>query len=162
MAEIRQAQHEQPRPTAYHEASSVYSYSGDAQARHDELTGHQLLAIARARLVAEGTYDPARHGAEAHEPLTVAEHLEVIATGEVVARHYRHPADVDRALTAGASWAQIAAARGCSEPKARADYRHWAEGQHNLWTGAYGGEPSRFGLDDAGYAAAIARAEAGQ
>jgi hypothetical protein len=162
MAEIRQAEHEQPRPTTYHEASSVYSYSGDARARHDELTGRHLLAISRAQLIAEGTYDPARHGAEVHEPLTVAEHLEVLATGEIVARHYRHPASVDRALRAGATWQQVADARGCDEAEARSDYREWAEGQHDLWTGKLGGKPSRFGLDDAEYRAAIARAEADQ
>jgi hypothetical protein len=30
MAETRQAQHEQPWPTTYHEASSAFSYTGDA------------------------------------------------------------------------------------------------------------------------------------
>jgi hypothetical protein len=41
-----------------------------------------------------------------------------------------------------ASWEQIGQ-----------DYRESAEGQHNLWTGKWGGEPRRSGLDDAGYAA---------
>src|SRR5215831_8581161 len=62
----------------------------------------------------------------------------------------------------GASWEQIAAARGTSSEQARQEYRDWAEGQHGLWTGKWGGEPGRSGLDDAGYAAAIARAAEGQ
>jgi hypothetical protein len=37
-----------------------------------------------------------------------------------------------------------------------------AECQHNLWAGKWGGEPGRSGLDDAGYAAAAARAAEGQ
>jgi hypothetical protein len=89
----------------------------------------------------------------------VDEHLEVIATGEVVARIYRHPADVDRALQAGASWEQVAAARGCDEAQARQDYRKWAEGQHRLWAGEYSGG-GKFGMNDAEYAKALARADA--
>jgi hypothetical protein len=149
------------RPTTYHEASNAYSYSGDARARHDELTDRHHLAEARAKLIARGEYDPARHGAEEHQPLTITEWLEVLATGEVVARTYRHPVEVDRALRAGATWEQVADARGCDETQARQDYREWAEGQHNLWTGAYGGQRGRFGMDDAEYAEAIERAEAG-
>jgi hypothetical protein len=146
------------RPTTYHEASSTYSYSGDARERHDELTQRELLARSYATLRARGEYDPAEHGTGDTGPLTLAEHLEVIATGEIVARHYRHPVDVDRALQAGATWQHVADARGCDEAQARQEYREWAEGQHGLWTGQLGGEPGRFGLDDAGYAAAIARA----
>ena len=37
-------------------------------------------------------------------------------------------------------WAQIADATGGSADQARREYREFAEGQHNLWTGAYGGE----------------------
>ena len=62
----------------------------------------------------------------------------------------------------GATWAQIAEATGSSEAQVRRDYRDWAEGQHRLWTGELGGSAGRFGMNDAGYAAAIARVEAGQ
>jgi hypothetical protein len=146
-----------PPPTTYYEASSVYPYTGDARERHDELTHRSILAQARATLIARGEYDPAEHGTQEHEPLTVDEHLEVIATGEVVARIYRHPADVDRALEAGASWEQVAAARGCDEAQARQDYRKWAEGQHHLWASDDSGG-GKFGMNKADYAKAIARA----
>jgi len=134
----------------------------DARDRYGELTQRDLSARARAILVACGGYDPARHGTSNPGPLTLTEHLQVLASGEVVARVYWHPAQADRALQAGATWAQIAGACGCSQAKARQNYREWAEGQHGLWTGRFGGEPGRFGLDDAGYAAAIARVETGR
>jgi hypothetical protein len=62
-----------PRPITYHEACSAYSYTDDARARHDELTGRSALADARATLWARGGYDPAKHGTTEHEPLTAAE-----------------------------------------------------------------------------------------
>jgi hypothetical protein len=124
----------------------------------DVRSGCSALADARATLGARGEYDPAKHGTGGDEPLTAAEWLEVIATGEVVACYYRHPADVDRAVKAGATWEQVAAARGCSEAQARQDHRDWAEGQHRLWTGELGGRAGEFGIDDDAYAAAIARA----
>ncbi len=130
----------------------------DARDRYDELTQRDLSARARATLVACGKYDPAKHGSADPEPLTLTEHLEVLANGEVVARVYRHPVQVDRALQAGATWEQIADACGCSEAHARQDYRDWAEDQHRLWTGELGGSAGRFGMNDADYAAAIARA----
>jgi hypothetical protein len=147
-----------PQPTTYHQASSAYPYTGDARERHDELIQRRILAQARATLIARGEYDPARHGTEEHEPLSVDEHLEVIATGEVVARMYRHPVDVDRALEAGASWEQVAAARGCDEAQARQDYRKWAAGQHHLWASDYSGG-GKLGMNDAEYAKALARAD---
>jgi hypothetical protein len=64
---------------------------------------------------------------------------------------------LDHAVKAGASWEQIGEARGASAEQARQEHREWAGGQHDLWTGRFGGEPGRFGLDDAGYAEAIAR-----
>ena len=54
----------------------------------------------------------------------------------------------------GATWAQVAAATGRGEAQARRDYREWAADEHRLWVD-YNGE---FGIDDAEYAAAIARA----
>jgi hypothetical protein len=58
--------------------------------------------------------------------------------GEVLARYYRHPAMLDQAAKAGASWEQICAARGTRPEQARQDYRKWADSQHHLltWTGA--------------------------
>jgi len=92
----------------------------------------------------------------------VDERLELLANGEVLARYYRHPAALAHAVEAGASWEQIGAARGASAEQARQDYREWAEGQHNLWTGKWGGEPGRSGLDDAAYAEALRRLEPGR
>ena len=148
-----------PRPVTYHEASSAYRYTGDARERHDQLTQRDALARAKATLRARGEYDPAKHGTEEHEPLSVDEHLEVLATGEIVARDYRHPANVARALEAGATWEQVAAALDCHEAQARQDYRNWAEGQFRLWAGEYG-DGGKFGMNDAEYAEALARADA--
>ena len=156
-SELQQTATPQP-VTTYHEASSAYRYTGDAQKRHDQLTQQDALARAKATLIARGEYDPAKHGTEEHEPLSVDEHLEVLATGEVVARMYRHPANVARALEAGATWEQVAAALDCDEAQARQDYRNWAEGQHRLWAGEYGGG-GKFGMNDAEYAEALARAD---
>lgn len=146
------------RPTTYHGASRSDRTWLDARDRYDELTQRDLSARVRATLVEMGEYDPVKHGSANPEPLTLTEHLEVLANGEVVARVYRHPAQVDRALQAGATWEQIADACGSSPAQVRQDYRDWAEGQHRLWTGELGGGPGRFGLDDDAYAEAIARA----
>jgi hypothetical protein len=85
----------------------------------------------------------------------VTEHLELLAAGELLARYYRHPAHAHRALQAGATWEQVAAATGRDEAQARRDYREWAEDEHRLWQD-YGG---RLGIDDTEYAAAVARAD---
>jgi hypothetical protein len=106
--------------------------------------------------VARGEYAPPSHGhTGAPEPLTVTEHLELLAAGELLARYYRHPAHVHRALQAGATWEQVAAATGRDEAQARRDYREWAQDEHRLWTDCNG----EFGIDAAEYAAAIARAD---
>lgn len=149
----------EPRPTTYDEASS--SRRGrevlDARARFGELTDRHLSARSRAILEARGEYTPEKAAALQHpEPLTVSEHLELLANGEVMARYYRHPSQVDHAARAGATWDQIAAARGQSPQAARREYRAWAEGQHKY-----------AGMDDATYTAAVERAaeyeaEAGQ
>ncbi len=149
-------------PATYHEADGIDWDIVKAQARYEELTDRDLYARSRAALEARGEYDPARHGTAVPEPLTVDERLELLANREVLARYYRHPATLAHAVEAGASWEQIAAARGTGAEQARQEYREWAEGQHDLWTGKWGGEPGRSGLDDAGYAAAIARAAEGQ
>jgi hypothetical protein len=66
---------------------------------------------------------------------------------------------LNHAVQAGASWEQIGAARGTSAERVRQEYREWAQGQHDLWTGRLGGEPGRLGLDDIDYTAVIARAD---
>jgi hypothetical protein len=138
-----------PRPLTYHQAASHYRGVSGAQERFDELATQRLyastpsLAAVREPGVAEG-------------PLTVEDHLELIATGEVLARYYRHPAEVHRAVQAGAKWEQVAAAAGLTEAQARAGYREWADGQYAL----HQGEDGRFdlGLDAHEHAAALQRA----
>jgi hypothetical protein len=66
-----------------------------------------------------------------------------------IAQYYRHPAQVDRAARAGATWDQIAAATGTTAEAARAAYAEWAEGQHRLHADI------GIGLDDEEYAAAL-------
>jgi hypothetical protein len=77
----------------------------------------------------------------------------VLANGEVVARVYRHPAQVAQAVQAGATWAQIADATGSTDAQVRQDYREWAKGQHRLWAHYEG----KFGIDDAEYTQAMQR-----
>jgi hypothetical protein len=149
-----------PRPVTYDEAERTY-FPGltGAWERFEELTLRDLTSRSLATLKARGEHDPQRHGpADGHEPLTPAEHLEVLALCEVLARYYRHPAHVHDAVQAGVSWEQVAAALGRDEDQARRDYRTWARGQHHLWTTCQG----KFGLDDAGYRAAMARAAQGR
>ena len=59
-------------------------------------------------------------------PLTVAERLELVACGEVLARHFRHPAIIRRAVTAGATWQQVAAAMGRTTGEALAACNGWS------------------------------------
>ena len=75
---------------------------------------------------ARGTFETSEHvNDEKFPPLTTAEHLEMLALGERIARYYRHPAQVDKALRAGAT--------GTTEDSARAAYREWANGQHQAY-----------------------------
>ncbi len=76
-----------------------------------------------------------------------------MATGEVLARYYRHPTKLDDAAKAGATWDQIGAARGTSGEEARQDYREWADGQHHLLTWTEG----RLGMSDAEHAEVMQR-----
>lgn len=126
--------------TTYQETSGRYRATDDARERFDELVAREVSA--RAFGEAGGA-----------EPLTVTEHLELLAAGELLARYYRHPAHAHRALQAGATWEQVAAATGRDQAQARRDYREWAEDQHRLWTD-FNGE---LGMDAAEYAAALAR-----
>jgi hypothetical protein len=144
-----------PPATTYEQAQATYRCTIDARERFQELGDRDLSARAIATLRARGTYDPEQHGdAAKYPPLTAEEHLEVLAAGELLARHYRHPALVHYAVLAGASWPQVAAATGSDEVPVRQAYRQWADGQHRLYTDYEG----RFGMDAAGHAAALRRA----
>jgi hypothetical protein len=142
------------RPLTYAAASDVSVPA--ARERYDELTGRDFFARAAARLRARGEFDPDKLGhrlIDQAEPLSTEDHLELMALGEALARYYRHPAMLDHAAKAGATWEQLGAACGTSAEQARQDYREWARGQHNLLTTTDG----RFGMSDAEYAAALAR-----
>jgi hypothetical protein len=144
-----------PRATTYWEAQADYRSTFDMRERFEELTTRELLARSYATLKARGTYEPRKHGdASKHQPLTATEHLEILALGEAIARYYRHPARIDEAVKAGASWAQIADAVGSDEAQARRAYREWADGQHRLHADYEG----KFGMNEAEHAAAIRRA----
>ena len=145
-----------PPATTYQQTSSRYAATGDARDRFEELVVRDVRARAFMALVARGDFDPQIHGnVGGFEALTVTEHLELLAAGELLARYYRHPAHAHRALQAGATWGQVAAATGRDEAQARRDYREWAEDEHRLWADCNG----EFGIDAAEYAAAIARAD---
>ena len=136
------------RPVTYHDASTGNIV--DQIDRYRELADHDSMARSIATLKARGTYEPNEHvNDEKFPPMTVAEHLEMLALGERIARYYRHPSQVDHAVKAGASWAQIAAATGTTERDARAAYREWADGQHRLHADI------GIGMDDDEYAAAL-------
>jgi hypothetical protein len=137
------------RPQTYHEAMDLSLR--EQIDRYEELTDRNLMARSIATLRARGEYDPGRHPDPAeYEPLTVAEHLEMLALGEAIAFYYRHPAGVDHAVRAGATWEQIAAARNTTAQAARAAYREWADGQHKY-----------AGMSDDEYAAALRAASEG-
>jgi len=132
-------------PQTYREAMDLAL--PDQIDRYKELTDRDLTARSIATLQARGEYDDEKAAilpTGKYQPLTVAEHLEMLALGEAIAFYYRHPAGVDHAVKAGATWEQIAAARNTTTETARAAYREWAEGQHRY-----------AGLSDAEYAAAL-------
>ena len=125
----------------------------DVLNRYQALNDRESIASAIATLKARGTYDPSGHvNEERFPPLALAEHLELLALGERLARYYRHPVLVHRAVTAGASWEQIAAATGGSVSPARQAYLDWAAGQHRLRLDFPAGI---IGLGDDEYAAAV-------
>ena len=91
------------RPVTYHEART--GSIADQVARYRELDEHAALAGAIAIGKTRGTYLPSEHvNEQKYPPLTVAEHLELLALGERIARYYRHPSQVDKAVKAGACW----------------------------------------------------------
>jgi hypothetical protein len=144
------------RPVTYYQASSARNLV-TARQRHDDLTDRDLCVRTVAQLRERGEFDPHDIGDQAlaeRKPLSVAEHLELMAAGEVLARYYRHPALLDHAVTAGATWEQVGDARGTTASQARHEYREWAKGQHWLYAEYEG----KWGLSDADYAEALARA----
>jgi hypothetical protein len=148
---------EQPADTrtrTYNDASTAYTVV-TARERYEALSEREMCARTVAGLRQRGEFDLDDLGHRVmaeHEPLTAADQLEMMAAGEVLARYYRHPAALDRAAKAGATWEQIGAARGTSADQARADYREWAIGQHALHK-----DMGRWGIGDEEYAAAMTR-----
>ena len=104
----------------------------DARERYEELRMREHLSRAYAKLKDSGEYGPAKHGTGDTEPLTAADHLELLATAEYLARAHKPHGEVDHALRAGATWEQVADALGTDEATARAEYRSWADGQHAI------------------------------
>jgi hypothetical protein len=125
-------------------------------ARYDELAAKHASARARIELVTRGIYDPARHGADDRPPLTVAEHIELLALAECIARTVRHPANVHHALLAGVTWADIAHIVDSDELTVRRDYRQWADDQYDL-----NRQEPGLGMTADEHAAATARASEG-
>ena len=144
-----------PRAITYYQAQTSYRCTIDARERFEELTNRDLrYARTRHSKPAAPTTRNEHGDAGQYQPLTAAEHLEILAAGEMLARYYRHPALVHQAVKAGASWTQVAAATGSDEATVRQGYREWADGQHRLYADYQG----KFGMDDAEHAAAISRA----
>jgi hypothetical protein len=153
-----------PRPPVTENQASMRYGPGthDAIERYSALSLRHALADAEASLKARGEWDEAKFGKGGEQPLTADEHLELLATAEYLHRSYQPTGgQMGRALDAGADWLAVAQAVGTTEADARGQYRQWAESQHDMWasTGAWeGAPPHRFGMNDADYAAAIARA----
>ena len=97
-------------PQTYHEAMDLGQR--DQIDRYEELTDRDLMARSIATLAGprRATTRTSTASPEEYPPLTVAEHLEMLALGEAIAFYYRHPSGVDHAARAGATWEQIAAA----------------------------------------------------
>jgi hypothetical protein len=129
----------------------------DVLNRYQELDDRDSMARSIATLKARGAWHADRTlNPDDYPPLTAAEHLEMLALGEALARYYRHPAQVHHAVLAGATWAQIAAATGGDPDQVRGAYREWADGQHQLRRDYPGGT---IGMGDDEYAAALKAAE---
>jgi hypothetical protein len=142
-------------PVTYNQASMRYGPgTHDARERYEELSLREHLSRAYVKLKASGEYDPAKHGTGNTEPLTAAEHLELLATAEYLSRAYKPHGEIDHALKAGATWEQVAGALEQDEAMARVEYRAWADGQHDMlsWT------DGRLGMGAEEYAAVLGRA----
>jgi hypothetical protein len=143
-------------PVTYDEALEV-SWP-DLLMRWQALNDRDSIARAIATLQARGEWndDHSLNPAD-YPPLTVDEHLELIALAEVAARRFRHPAYVHDAVLAGATWEQIAAAAGSDPQQARERYLRWAESQRELREQFPGGT---IGLGQDEYRAAVRAADA--
>ncbi|GAA1267639.1 hypothetical protein GCM10009677_20100 [Sphaerisporangium rubeum] len=141
--------------TTWHDARYDMPVSRQLE-RYNELAAKDASARARVELVERGVYDPARHGADDRPPLTVAEHIELLALAESIARTVRHPSNVHHALLAGVTWADIARIMATDEPTVRRAYRQWADDQYDI----HRHFPDR-GLTADEHAAATARAANG-
>jgi hypothetical protein len=125
----------------------------DVLNRWQALERRDAMARAIATLQARGEWHDDRSLDPAdYPPLTVAEHLELIALGEVAARRFRHPAAAHQAVLAGATWSRIAAASGTGPRQARDRYLQWARGQRELGEQFPGGS---IGLSEEEYRAAV-------
>jgi hypothetical protein len=101
--------------------------------RWRELTDRDLVARSLVSLQARGAYDAEKHGDLADfPPLTVEEHLEGLALGRAISWYLRHPSDLHSAITAGATWEQVAIAIGDDEQEIQQAYRVWVDGQRRL------------------------------
>jgi hypothetical protein len=126
----------------------------DVLNRYQTLNDRDSMARSIAKLQARGGWNAdGSIRPEDYPPLTTAEHLELVALGERLARYYRHPVLVHHAVMAGATWEEIAAATGGSVSRARHAYVDWAVGQHRLRQDFPGGV---IGMGDDEYAAAVA------
>ena len=115
----------------YDEASGIPF--PDVLNRYQALNDRDTMARAIATLHARGEWNDDRSlNLGDYPPLTLAEHLEMLALGEVLARHFAHPAHVHHAVMAEATWEQIAAAAGGDPRRARERYHQWAIGQREL------------------------------
>jgi hypothetical protein len=101
---------EMTRPITYSEAAGM--------AWQDALMRWQELAVRDSITTADQAESAV---------LAVAEHLELLALREVLARYFRHPAPVQRALAVGATWQQVADATGCAAGEALAAYLRWTD-----------------------------------
>ncbi|MFD1535828.1 hypothetical protein [Nonomuraea guangzhouensis] len=86
----------------------------------------------------------------------MAEHIELLALADCVARTVRHPFNVHHALLAGVTWADIARIVDSDEPTVRRDYQQSADDQYEL----HQRYPDR-GMTADEHAAATARAAEG-
>lgn len=139
---------------AYDEIAASCSGRAEARKRLEELMIRDTVARAAVILRERGEYDPGEHDVLARcPPLSVAEHLERVALCEYLSREYRPGRELDAALQAGASVAEVAAAAGWGAAETRERIGDWAAGQRELHAGARG----QTGLTDARHAAAAER-----
>jgi hypothetical protein len=142
-------------PETYDEAAQMPL--PDVLRRYQELDDRDSMARSIATLKARGAWKAdGSLNPDDYPPLTVAQHLEMLALGEALARYYRHPVQIHHAVLAGATWERIAAAVGSDTDEARLAYRAWAEGQHRLRQDFPGGT---IGMGEAEYAAALKATE---